>query len=81
CEYKRTLTVFGENTEKGLEKFQKDLDITHDLFKNFVASYRPLLSIDEVATGVVWLGMAAVDNVLVGDVMRSDEFLAERARE
>ncbi|WP_122856718.1 protease SohB, partial [Pseudomonas viridiflava] len=29
-EYKRTLTVFGENTEKGREKFQQDLDITHD---------------------------------------------------
>ncbi|QGG76131.1 protease SohB [Pseudomonas syringae] len=79
-EYKRTLTVFGENTEKGREKFQQDLDITHDLFKNFVASYRPQLSIDEVATGEVWLGMAAVDKLLVDELKTSDEYLAERAK-
>ncbi|WP_249584179.1 protease SohB [Pseudomonas viridiflava] len=80
-EYKRTLTVFGENTEKGREKFQKDLDITHDLFKNFVASYRPQLSIDEVATGEVWLGMAALDKQLVDELKTSDEYLAERAKD
>ena len=50
-EYKRTLTVFGENTDKGREKFQEDLEITHELFKDFVARYRPQLAIDEVATG------------------------------
>ncbi|WP_122583035.1 protease SohB [Pseudomonas viridiflava] len=80
-EYKRTLTVFGENTEKGREKFQEDLDITHDLFKNFVASYRPQLSIDEVATGEVWLGMAALDKQLVDELKTSDEYLAERAKD
>ncbi|WP_122587734.1 protease SohB [Pseudomonas viridiflava] len=80
-EYKRTLTVFGENTEKGREKFQQDLDITHDLFKNFVASYRPQLSIDEVATGEVWLGMAALDKQLVDELKTSDEYLAERAKD
>jgi serine protease SohB len=55
-EYKRTLTVFGENTEKAGE-VQEDLDITHQLFKDFVARYRPQLHIDEVATGEVWLGV------------------------
>lgn len=79
-EYKRTLTVFGENTEKGREKFQEDLDITHDLFKNFVARYRPQLAIDEVATGEVWLGMAALDNQLVDELKTSDEYLSERAK-
>ncbi|KMM85403.1 inner membrane peptidase. Serine peptidase. MEROPS family S49 [Pseudomonas taetrolens] len=80
-EYKRTLTVFGENTEKGREKFQQDLDITHQLFKNFVAKYRPQLAIDEVATGEVWLGVAAVDMKLVDELKTSDEYLAERARD
>jgi serine protease SohB len=79
-EYKRTLTVFGENTEKGREKFQQDLDITHELFKNFVGRYRPQLAIDEVATGEVWLGMAAVDKQLVDELMTSDEYLATRAK-
>ncbi|GAB7530293.1 protease SohB [Pseudomonas sp. 3A(2025)] len=78
-EYKRTLTVFGENTEKGREKFQQDLDITHDLFKGFVASYRPQLSIDEVATGEVWLGMAALDKQLVDELKTSDEYLSDKA--
>lgn len=79
-EYKRTLTVFGENTEKGREKFQQDLDITHELFKNFVARYRPQLQIDEVATGEVWLGMAAKDKLLVDELKTSDEYLADKAK-
>ena len=79
-EYKRTLTVFGENTEKGREKFQEDLDITHRLFKNFVARYRPQLAIDEVATGEVWLGIAALENQLVDELKTSDEYLAQKAK-
>lgn len=79
-EYKRTLTVFGENAEKGREKFQEDLDITHQLFKDFVARYRPQLHIDEVATGEVWLGVAALNRQLVDTLQTSDEYLSERAR-
>ncbi len=79
-EYKRTLTVFGENTEKGREKFQEDLDVTHELFKNFVSRYRPQLAINEVATGEVWLGVAALEKRLVDELKTSDEYLAERAR-
>ncbi|MDG1582658.1 protease SohB [Pseudomonas sp. GOM6] len=80
-EYKRTLTVLGENTEKGREKFQEDLDTTHELFKNFVARYRPQLNIDEIATGEVWLGISALNKHLVDELKTSDEYLAERARE
>ena len=80
-EYKRTLTVFGENTEKGREKFQDDLETTHELFKNFVARYRQQLPIDEVATGEVWLGIAALGKQLVDEIRTSDEYLAERASE
>ncbi len=80
-EYKRTLTVFGENTEKGREKFQEDLDVTHQLFKDFVTRYRPQLHIDEVATGEVWLGVAALNRKLVDELRTSDEYLSDRARE
>ncbi|NER60018.1 protease SohB [Pseudomonas sp. MAFF212428] len=79
-EYKRTVTVFGENTEKGREKFQEDLDVTHQLFKDFVSRYRPQLHIDEVATGEVWLGVAALNKQLVDELKTSDEYLGERAR-
>ena len=80
-EYKRTLTVFGENTEKGRQKFQEDLELTHVLFKDFVSRYRPQLDIDQVATGEVWLGQAALGRHLVDELKTSDEYLSERARE
>lgn len=80
-EYKRTLTVFGENTEKGREKFQEDLETTHELFKGFVASYRPQLSVEEIATGEIWLGQAALGKRLVDDLLTSDEYLVERSRD
>jgi len=76
-EYKRTLTVFGENTEKGREKFQEDLEQTHELFKGFVARYRPQLDIDAIATGEVWLGLAAQEKLLVDELKTSDQYLAE----
>jgi len=79
-EYKRTLTVFGENTEKGREKFQEDLEKTHELFKNFVNRYRPQLIMDEVATGEVWLGESALGKRLVDELKTSDEYLCERAK-
>ncbi|MFC3606988.1 protease SohB [Stutzerimonas tarimensis] len=80
-EYKRTLTVLGENTEKGREKFREDLEATHQLFKDFVGQYRPELRMDEVATGEIWLGTDALDMQLVDRLATSDEYLAQRARE
>ncbi|MCL4120182.1 UNVERIFIED_CONTAM: hypothetical protein GTU68_040926, partial [Idotea baltica] len=50
-EYKRTLTMLGENTDKGREKFKEDLETTHHLFKDFVSLHRPQLNITEIATG------------------------------
>lgn len=79
-EYKRTLTVFGENTDKGREKFQEDLETTHELFKGFVGQYRPQLDMQEIATGEVWLGLAALEKKLVDELKTSDEYLAERAK-
>lgn len=80
-EFKRTLTVFGENTDKGREKFQEDLELTHQLFKGFVSRYRPQLDIDKVATGEVWLGLSALEHELVDGLQTSDEYLARRANE
>lgn len=74
-EYKRTLTILGENTDKGREKFIRDLQETHDLFKGFVAEHRRSLDIDAVATGEVWLGTRALELGLVDEVMTSDEYI------
>lgn len=80
-EYKRTLTVLGENTEKGRRKFLEELEETHALFKQFVAQHRPQLNIDEVATGEVWYGAQAVDNKLIDAIKTSDEFLMEHRKD
>ena len=41
-QYKRTLTLFGENTDAARDKFQEELEDTHKLFKSFVTENRPL---------------------------------------
>ncbi|MDF2445587.1 MAG: sohB [Moraxellaceae bacterium] len=78
-EYKRTLTVFGENTEAGRQKFQEELEDTHELFKEFVQQNRPQLDIARVATGEHWYGQRALEHKLVDELKTSDEYLAERA--
>lgn len=74
-EYKRTLTLFGENTEKGRKKMQKDLQETHHLFKEFVSILRPNLDIEKVSTGEYWLGSRALELGLVDTLQTSDDFL------
>jgi len=77
-EYKRTLTVFGENTEKGREKFVEELEETHGLFKSFVSANRPALDIAKVATGEVWYGQKAIEEGLIDTIQTSDAFVQER---
>ena len=80
-EYKRTLTLFGENTEEGRRKLRDQLEETHRLFKAFVAEYRPALDLERVATGDYWHGQRAVELGLVDTIQTSDDFLlAESAR-
>jgi serine protease SohB len=74
-EYKRTLTLFGENTDKGREKFREELEDTHELFKDFVRSNREVVVIDEVATGEVWYGQRALDVKLVDALETSDAYI------
>lgn len=77
-EFKRTLTLFGENTEAGREKFREELEATHVLFKSFVSGNRPILDIDRVATGEHWYGSQALDLKLVDKLQTSDDYLLER---
>ena len=74
-QYKRTLTLFGENTEQGREKFREDLNETHLLFKQFVHDMRPTLDIDAVATGEHWYGTQALEKGLIDAVSTSDDLL------
>ncbi len=74
-EYKRTLTMFGENTDKARVKMQEELEETHTLFKDFVKSQRPSLDIDHVSTGEHWLGTRALELGLVDELKTSDDYL------
>ena len=74
-EFKRTVTMFGENTEKGKEKFIEELDETHVLFKNFVSEHRPSLELSKVATGEHWFGTKALELGLVDTIQTSDDYL------
>ena len=80
-EYKRTMTIFGENTEKGKQKFQQELEETHQLFKQFVAQNRPHLDLDKVATGEHWFGQQALNLNLVDEIMTSDDLLLQAMKE
>ena len=74
-QFKRTVTMFGENTEEGKAKFEEELQQTHNLFKHFVEKYRPQLNVEKVATGEHWYGQDALDLKLVDDLKTSDEYL------
>ncbi len=76
-EHKRTVTLFGENTDQGRQKFQQEIEQAHGLFKDFVARYRPQLDLDEVATGEYWYGTQALTRKLADQVLTSDEYLLE----
>jgi serine protease SohB len=80
-EFKRTVSVFGEITERGRKKFQEELEDTHLLFKEFVKAHRPNLDLEQVATGEHWLARRGLELGLVDQLRTSDEYLVDRARE
>lgn len=77
-EYKRTLTMFGENTDKGRKKFIEDLETTHELFKTFVSTQRPVVDIAAVATGEIWFGSQAKEQNLVDELTTSDDYILSK---
>lgn len=80
-QYKRTLTMFGENTDEGREKFREELNEVHGLFKNFIEQFRPQLDLETVATGEHWFGTRAKELQLVDDVITSDDLLLKACRD
>lgn len=80
-EYKRTVTLAGENTEKGKQKFQQELEETHSLFKEFVIQHRPQLDIEKVATGEHWFGQQALELNLVDEIATSDDLILNAIQE
>ncbi len=80
-EFKRTVSVFGEITEKGRQKFNEQLEETHSLFKDFVKTQRPKLDVDKVATGEYWLARRGLELGLVDALSTSDDYLLSRVQD
>ncbi|WP_421312120.1 protease SohB [Aeromonas veronii] len=78
-QYKRTITMFGENDDLGREKFREELAAIHERFKTFVAEHRPQLDIDQVTTGEHWLASQAKALGLVDTLCTSDDYLLAQA--
>lgn len=74
-EFKRTLTIFGENNDEGRAKFKEEIEEIHVLFKDFVHSQRPDMDIDKVATGEYWPGVKAKALGLIDDIKTSDDYI------
>ncbi|OGT21102.1 MAG: protease SohB [Gammaproteobacteria bacterium RIFCSPHIGHO2_02_FULL_42_13] len=80
-QYKRTLSLFGENTSDGRKKFQTEINEAHQLFKQFITKHRPQIDIDKIATGEYWFGQKAKELNLVDNIMTSDEYLISASQQ
>lgn len=79
-DYKRTLTMFGENTPEKREKMQHELEDIHGLFKNLIKQNRQQVDLEKVATGEHWLAQQAIELKLVDELKTSDEYIMDRAK-
>jgi serine protease SohB len=77
--YKRTVTMFGKNTDADRAKLKEELEDVHALFKSAVSRYRPELDLEAVATGEHWYGTRALELGLADELLTSDELLLGRA--
>ncbi|MES2211842.1 MAG: protease SohB [Pseudomonadota bacterium] len=76
--YKRTLTMFGENTPEKRDRFLEEIEMTHHIFTNFVAKYRPQIAHMHLTTGETWYGEEALDLGLVDQLSTSDDYLVDK---
>lgn len=74
-QYKRTLTMLGENSKKGREKMQEDIEAIHHIFQSHLLAYRKQLDMEKVATGEHWLAKDAIELNLVDALQTSDDYI------
>lgn len=74
-QFKRTVTMLGENTEAGKQKFIEEIEDTHGLFKAMVSRNRPKLDMSRIATGEHWYGNQCLENGLIDVLQTSDDYL------
>lgn len=73
--FKRTVSLFGENTEDGRAKLREELEEIHARFRDFVQGRRAQLDMEKVGTGEAWLGSQALELGLVDELATSDEII------
>ena len=78
-EFKRTVTMFGENTTEAKAKFREEIEDIHLLFKDFIVQHRPVVDIVKVSTGESWPGTRALEKNLVDELKTSDDYLLENS--
>ena len=76
-QYKRTLTLFGENTDGSRLKLQSELEDIHQQFKEFILLFRPSINISSVATGEYWLGERALKLHLIDALGSTEDYLQQ----
>jgi serine protease SohB len=79
--YKRTLTLFGKNTDEGRAKLQQEVEDIHEIFKNQIREHRPQVDLERVATGEHWYGIRALELKLIDELKTSDDVLLEAAKD
>lgn len=79
-EFKRTVTMFGENTDEAKAKFREEIEDIHLLFKDFIVKHRPNVDIVKVSTGESWPGTRALENNLVDELKTSDDYLLDNSK-
>jgi serine protease SohB len=79
-EFKRTVTMFGENTDEAKAKFREEIEDIHLLFKDFIVKHRPEVNIAAVSTGESWPGTRALERKLVDELKTSDDYLLENSK-
>jgi len=77
--HKRTVTMFGKNTDEDRAKLKEELEDVHTLFKDMVSIYRPALDVEKIATGEHWYGTRAMDLGLIDELGSSDDYLMAAA--
>lgn len=78
-EYKTTISMLAQNSDKGRKKFTEELEDVHTLFKNFVSENRPQLAIDKIATGEAWHGKQCLELGLIDAISTSDDYIVEKS--
>ncbi len=77
--FKRTLTLMGEVSQEGLDKFKEEIEETHQLFKNHIHKFRPQVDIEKISTGEHWYGQTALQLKLIDQLGTSDDYLYQQS--